>query len=69
MPESSTGIVVTTFDGQRWCNRVVGSYTVAIHRDTAAEAALKGKAMAEMRRVDHQVQNRDGVVVSHIQYG
>lgn len=72
MPDSgtpSTGYVVTDFDGLRWCNRVVGSYIVGNHRDTAEEAALKGRAMAQMRRVDHVVKNRDGDVVSHIRYG
>ncbi|GAC1522861.1 MAG: hypothetical protein NVS3B1_08720 [Marmoricola sp.] len=72
MPESVTplkGNIVTDFDGLRWCNRVVGSYIVANYRDTAEEAALKGQAMAQMRRVDHLVKDRDGEVVSHIRYG
>ena len=60
---------MTSFDGQRWCNRVVGSYVVANYRDTAEEATLKGRAMAQMRRVDHVVKNRDGEVISHIRYG
>ena len=63
------GNVVTDFDGLRWCNRVVGSYVVANYRDTAEEAILKGRAMAQMRRVDHLVKNRDGEVVSHTRYG
>lgn len=60
---------MTDFDGQMWCNRVVGSYAVANQRATAEEAVLKGRAMAQMRRVDHLVKNRDGDVVSHIRYG
>lgn len=62
------GAVVTDFDGERWCNRVVGSYTVADLRDTAEEAVLKGRATAQMRRVAHLIMNRDGQLVSHIQY-
>lgn len=62
------GTIETAYDGDRWVNRVVGSYQVANSRDTAEEAERKGRAMAEARRVDHIVRNRDGDVVSHTRY-
>jgi hypothetical protein len=62
------GNVETGFDGDRWFNRVVGSYIVANFRDTQLEAETKGRAMAVARRVDHIVMNEDGVVVSHTSY-
>lgn len=64
-----SGNIETGYDGERWFNRVVGSYAVANFRDTAEEAEAKGRAMAQMRRVEHVVLNSDGVVVSRIQYG
>jgi len=62
------GNIETAYDGQRWVNRVVGSYQVANSRDTAEEAELKGRAMAEARRVEHLVLDRDGAVVSRTRY-
>jgi hypothetical protein len=62
------GTIVTGYDGIRWYNQVSGSYVVANYRDTADEAELKGRAMAEKRRADHIVLDEDGSVVSHTRY-
>jgi hypothetical protein len=63
-----SGSIVTGFDGTRWYNRVVGSYTVANYRDTDVEAETKGRAMAQQRRVEHMVLDRDGTVVRQTRY-
>lgn len=63
-----TGNIETGFDGERWFNRVVGSYVVANFRDSAEEAEVKGRAMAQMRRVEHVVMNSDGDVASRTSY-
>ena len=62
------GTIVTGYDGTRWYNQVTGSYVIANFRDTAAEAELKGRAMATQRHVDHIVLDENGSVVSHTLY-
>ncbi len=62
------GNVVTSYDGERWCNSVVGSAVVANYRATAAEAELKGRAMAQARHVIHIVRDETGAVVSLTRY-
>jgi hypothetical protein len=62
------GNILTGYDGSRWYNRVVGTDVVANYRDTGIEAEMKGRAMAEQRRVDHIVLDEEGAVVSHTKY-
>lgn len=62
------GTIETGFDGERWYNRVVGSYIVANYRDTAEDAERKGRTMAQSRRVAHVVKDRSGEIVRQIRY-
>jgi hypothetical protein len=62
------GTVETAYDGDRWYNRVLGSYAVANFRDTQEEAEKKGRSMAQARRAHHIVKDQDGNVVSSTEY-
>lgn len=71
MPEREPfiGSIETGFDGEYWYNRVVGSYTLVIARDSAQEAERKGRVMAEMRRTEHLVRDAQGDVTRRTRYG
>ena len=62
------GTVETAYDGDRWYNRVLGSYAVANFRDTQEAAEAKGRSMAQARRAHHVVKDQDGNVVSTTEY-
>ncbi|WET77976.1 manganese catalase family protein [Amycolatopsis sp. QT-25] len=54
------GAIETSYEDGRWKNRVVGSSRAANSHDVKTDAVAKGREMAQKRKVEHVVRNRDG---------
>jgi hypothetical protein len=63
------GDIETYFENGIWKNKVEGSSRAANSASTKAEAQAKGREMAQARRVEHIVRNKDGTIGERNTYG
>ncbi|WP_279626633.1 DUF2188 domain-containing protein [Amycolatopsis regifaucium] len=50
------------FENGRWKNRLVGSSRAANAHDVKTDAVAQGREMAQKRKVEHVIRNRDGQI-------
>lgn len=67
MPKKPAIETIPHNDG--WANKVQGSRRVANTAPTKAAAQAKGREMAQARKTEHIVKNKDGTVGGRQSYG
>jgi hypothetical protein len=63
------GDIHTVHRDGRWLNEVEGGKRASNSASTKAEAQALGRAMAQKRRVEHHVHNKDGTIGARNSYG
>ena len=63
------GDIEMYFENGKWKNKVEGSRRAANTHDTKAAAQAAGRTMAERRKVEHIIKNKDGQIGQRNSYG
>jgi hypothetical protein len=63
------GDVITYFENGEWKSKVAGSSRAAHVGGTKAEQQAVGRQMAEDRKAEHEIRNKDGQTGAKNSYG
>jgi hypothetical protein len=63
------GDIVTYFEDGEWKSKVAGSFRAAHVGGTKSEQQAVGRQMAQDRKVEHEIRNKDGQIGGKNSYG